>query len=427
MKKIYFFLTMALALFAQGIWAQAVSQTFNASGTYTVPVGYSAIVVVEAWGGGGSGGGGGAANGDRAGGGGGGYARVSYTLAAGSYAVTVGAGGIAPAASGVGQNGGNSIFAGPVTSLVAFGGTAGSNVNPGGAGGTGGSGPAGVVTHAGGAGGNRSNVSGGGGGGGSALAGANGSNGAAGVNAVGGAGGAGTGAGGAGGNNNAVSANGIAPGAGGGGKGANAATSGNGAAGRVVVTVTSSGPLPIKIYYFNAGKGTNVNTLNWQAECSSTQATFVIERSADGRNFTTINSITANQARCAQPFTYDDASASALAGTNFYRIKMIDIDGRETYTAIVKVGGQAKDMQLAGVLPNPVSTTAQLNITTSKKDKVDLAIISTEGKVVSKSTVQVQSGSTIVNLDVSGLSVGAYFVKGIFSDGQTNTIKFIKQ
>lgn len=184
-------------------------------------------------------------------------------------------------------------------------------------------------------------------------------------------------------------------------------------------------PLPVKIYYFNAGKGTNVNTLNWQAECSSTQATFEIERSADGRNFTSINTITASQARCAQPFSYDDASP--LAGTNFYRIKMIDIDGRATYTAIVKVGSQVKDMQLAGVLPNPVSNTAQLSITTSKKDKVELAIVNIEGKVVSKSTVQVQSGSTIVNLDVAGLTVGAYFIKGIFSDGQTNTVKFIKQ
>lgn len=186
-------------------------------------------------------------------------------------------------------------------------------------------------------------------------------------------------------------------------------------------------PLPIKIYYFNAGKGTNVNTLNWQAECSSTQATFVIERSSDGRNFTAINSITATQARCAQPFSYDDASTSALAGTSFYRIKMIDIDGRETYTAIVKVGGQAKDMQLAGVLPNPVSNTAQLSITTSKKDKVELSVVSIEGKVVSKNTVQVQSGSTIVNLNVAGLTGGTYFIKGIFSDGQTNTVKFIKQ
>ena len=184
-------------------------------------------------------------------------------------------------------------------------------------------------------------------------------------------------------------------------------------------------PLAIKIYYFNASKGNNANTLNWNALCSSSQATFEIQRSADGRDFNTINSITASQARCASPFSFDDASP--LPGTNFYRIKMIDIDGKIDYTSIVKVGAQVKDMQLVGIVPNPVSTTAQLNVTTAQKDKIDLSIISLEGKVVSKSTVSVQSGSSLISLDIANLATGAYFVRGVFSDGQVSTVKFVKQ
>ena len=184
-------------------------------------------------------------------------------------------------------------------------------------------------------------------------------------------------------------------------------------------------PLPIKIYYFNASKGTAANTLNWNADCSSTQATFEIERSADGTNFTTINSITASQARCALPFSYDDASP--LAGNNFYRIKIIDINGRVNYTSIVRVGGQQKDMQLVGVLPNPVSNTAQLNITTSKKENVELAVISLEGAIVYKKSVQLQAGSSYINLEIANLAPGTYLVRGVFGDGQTNAVKFIKQ
>jgi len=187
----------------------------------------------------------------------------------------------------------------------------------------------------------------------------------------------------------------------------------------------AGGPLAIKIDYFNASKGSVANTLNWSAECSSSLATFEIERSADGKNFTTINSITASQARCASPFSYDDASP--LAGTNFYRIKMVDIDGRISYTAIVKVGNQQKDIQLVGVLPNPVTNAAQLSIATTKKDNVELSVVSLEGKVVYKKSVQVQSGSSIVSLDVANLAPGAYFINGVFGDGQTNSIKFVKQ
>ncbi|MBS1512999.1 MAG: T9SS type A sorting domain-containing protein, partial [Bacteroidetes bacterium] len=70
---------------------------------------------------------------------------------------------------------------------------------------------------------------------------------------------------------------------------------------------------------------------------------------------------------------------------------------------------------------------AQLSVTASKKDKVDIAIISLEGKVMSRTTVSLQQGSSLVSVDVSGLSAGTYLIKGVFSDGQTNTVKFIKQ
>ena len=53
------------------IYAQPVSQTFNASGTYTIPNGYSANINVQVWGAGG-GGGYSAGNGNGGGGGGGG-------------------------------------------------------------------------------------------------------------------------------------------------------------------------------------------------------------------------------------------------------------------------------------------------------------------------------------------------------------------
>lgn len=184
-------------------------------------------------------------------------------------------------------------------------------------------------------------------------------------------------------------------------------------------------PLAIKVNYFNASGGNGVNMLNWNAACSSTQATFEIERSEDAMNFTTIHSITASQARCALPFSYNDVSP--LAGTSYYRIKIIDADGNISYTSKVKVSGQQKGMQLVAVLPNPVSNTAQLNITTAKKDKVELAIIALDGKVMYRNMVSLQPGSSIINLDVAGIATGTYFVRGVFANGQTSTIKFVKQ
>ncbi len=428
MKKNYFSITLLLILLHFFSNAQPVSQTFNASNTYTVPAGYSAVVTIQAWGGGGSGGGGAAGNGDRGGGGGGAYASTTgITLVAGSYTVTVGIGGVAPAASGAGQNGGTTTFFTGGTNVVAAGGTAGSNAGSPAGGGAGGTvaGSTGTIRFAGGAGGGRASGAGngGGGGGGSALTTANGGNGALSTNNVGGVAGTGTGNGGTGGANNGVGINGFAPGGGGGGKGTGGANSGNGAAGRVIVTVTTV--LPIDFTYFNASKNNGFNTLTWQASCNSSQAIFEVERSADGRNFTPINTITATQARCTEPFAYIDNNT--LTGVIYYRIKSIDDNGRAKYSAIIKLNGLQKDMRLVAVLPNPVSNLSQLNITTAKRDKVELTVISMEGKLVQRSTVQLQAGSSIINLDVANLHAGVYIIKGVFSHGETSTVKFVKQ
>lgn len=183
--------------------------------------------------------------------------------------------------------------------------------------------------------------------------------------------------------------------------------------------------LPIKFNYLNAAKGNGYNTLNWKATCSSAEVTFDIERSTDGRNFVAVNTFTASQSRCAQPFDYVDNNN--LTGTVFYRIKSIEITGTITYSNIVKVADQQKEMLLVAVSPNPVINQAQLNISTTKKDMVDLAIISIEGKMVQRSSVQLQAGTSIINLDVASLQKGVYMIKGTFSNGQTNTIKFTKQ
>ncbi len=183
--------------------------------------------------------------------------------------------------------------------------------------------------------------------------------------------------------------------------------------------------LPVKFSYLNAAKGNGYNTVNWKAACSSAEVTFSIERSADGRNFSAINTITASQARCAQPFDYVDNTN--LTGTVFYRIKSAEITGIVSYSNIVKLTGQQTDMLLTAVLPNPVVNQAQLSINTAKKDLMNLVIVSMDGKVLQRSSVQLQAGTSIINLDVATLQKGMYMIKGTFSNGQTNTLKFTKQ
>ncbi len=183
--------------------------------------------------------------------------------------------------------------------------------------------------------------------------------------------------------------------------------------------------LPIKFSYVNAAKANGYNMVYWKAACSSPEVTFSVERSADGSNFSSINTVYASQARCAQPFEYADNAP--LSGNVFYRIKSVEATGVISYSTIVKLSGQQSEMKLKAVLPNPVSTQAQLNILSPKKDQVSITVIAMDGRIVLQSSVQLQAGTSYVNLDVSQLQSGVYMIKGVFGNGDSNTIKFIKQ
>ena len=129
-----------------GFGYSQTTQTFNTSGTFTVPAGVTSVQV-QAWGAGGAGGGN-TTTADGAGGGGGGAYSITPLLlvAPGNHTVTVGTGGTG-VAGGIGQNGGDSWF-GTATTVLAKGGNGG---NPpvsgnGGIGGNGGAAASGFGT-----------------------------------------------------------------------------------------------------------------------------------------------------------------------------------------------------------------------------------------------------------------------------------------
>lgn len=238
-------LLVALHLSFEGI-AQT-TQTYNASGVFTVPAGVTSISV-EAWGGGG--GGGGRNNNGRSGGGAGGnYVTATYTVNFGDhFTVTVGTGGSGGNGGGDGSKGNPSWFgpAGstePTAPLLADGGN----------GGSGNSNTAGAAA----AGDSR---------GGTTILGSAGIAGNAGTNpGYGGQGGNGGGTGGTspGAQNNG--GNGTAPGGGGGGgyrTSSGNRSGGAGAAGSVTITYTIPGGSPTTYYSKASG--------NWNAAATWT-------------------------------------------------------------------------------------------------------------------------------------------------------------
>ncbi len=196
-----------------------------------------------------------------------------------------------------------------------------------------------------------------------------------------------------------------------------------GFSGFYVHTNFNGAPLPIIINYLNGHKQGNNHLLDWKVTCtSSPHVTMTLERSSDARNFTGLYTITADAARCAQPFDYTDA------GVNYYRLKMTDVDGKVSYSSIVSLINATKGIDVMNIAPNPVvNGNFNLKISSAEKMQVEILITDMQGRVLQKRSVNMIAGFNEIPMNVSNLLAGTYQLFGNTTDGRTKVLRFVIQ
>lgn len=188
-----------------------------------------------------------------------------------------------------------------------------------------------------------------------------------------------------------------------------------------------TGSLPVILANFDGRKTNGGNTITWKANCSANGVyTFELQRSNDGRNFTTVSSIKADRVRCEQPFDYTDNNFTAGA-TNYYRLRMIDADGKPSVSRVVAIINKSKGVVFAQLLPSVVSGKATVIISAATNETIAMTITDMNGRMVQQLRVAVQPGTNNVQINTAALSAGVYQLTGVSADGTTNSIRFIKQ
>ena len=185
--------------------------------------------------------------------------------------------------------------------------------------------------------------------------------------------------------------------------------------------------LPVDVNYFTGKKQGSNHLLDWKVTCNSTpRVTMLLERSGDSRNFSGLNIITADAARCNQPFNYTDTDP--LKGMNYYRLKMIDADGKISYSSIVALLNAIKGFEIISIAPNPVvGDNFKLNVASAQAGKMELIIFDMQGRLVNRQNVSLIAGFNSLPVNVAILSSGTYTIKVSMADEQTRIMRFVKQ
>ena len=184
--------------------------------------------------------------------------------------------------------------------------------------------------------------------------------------------------------------------------------------------------LPLSgIQSFDARVQNNDVVFSWSVICTAANVKMELQNSiGNADHFTTFYSITADKVRCGSPFNY--VHTGAAGNDNYYRIKITDLDGSISYSAIRHLSGKAKAL-LVSLLSNPVKERfAKINIESDKDTQYDLTVLDAQGRIMRKIKVNADKGFSQSLLDVQNLVQGLYFIK-ISENGQViKTIKMIK-
>jgi trimeric autotransporter adhesin len=182
---------------------------------------------------------------------------------------------------------------------------------------------------------------------------------------------------------------------------------------------SSNFTLPLDLLTFT-GRLQNNNTvlLNWKTENEINTSHFIVERSADGNNFSGIGNVSANGRNgVAGSFNYsftDNDAVNQSSQRLYYRLKMVDIDGTFKYSNIISVSLPLTIGKLS-ISPNPVIKDVKVTIASPAEGRVQWKLIDNVGRIILKGSENVKKGAgNNFTIGMTRLPAGTYYlsVKG---------------
>jgi hypothetical protein len=190
---------------------------------------------------------------------------------------------------------------------------------------------------------------------------------------------------------------------------------------------TAPRTLPVNLVSFNAAMVNKNVALTWTTSQEKNASHFTVERSTDGVEFTDAGIIfTEGNSENARSYNFKDPISTSGKGILYYRLKVVDMDGRFEYSQIrlIKLGDTRGKLELT-TFPNPVVNELRITIPESWQNRqVVYEVYSGDGQLLKRFLNKSATQTEIINMQF--YVPGTYIVKAL-NDKEIATQRVVKR
>ena len=184
----------------------------------------------------------------------------------------------------------------------------------------------------------------------------------------------------------------------------------NGGDNRVSLDMQINVILKIDLLSFSGRKTSSGVDLDWVVSPDSDPASFVVERSADGGNFTPVHTVPGTTGvRGSNGIAFHDADGNPLAGNSYYRLKMTDGQGKVSYSHIVTIRNGSGNENGLSIYPTFLRNDLLYCRTGQRIERASIQVTDMTGRVIAMKHLGAIAGGQTV-----GITLGQQLTKGIY-------------
>jgi len=195
----------------------------------------------------------------------------------------------------------------------------------------------------------------------------------------------------------------------------------------VTINFSAPGSLPVQLVSFQGNKNkSNKVSLQWKVADNQTASHFEVQRSSNGRDFTTIGIVFASEKTDVENYMFYETVNST--DKVMYRLIMIDKQQDASYSKILVFQNKSiGKSNLVKIFSNPVNDKLTFSYTSSSTQTADVKIYDMSGRIQLNQKITSYEGSNMVSLPLSSTFKPGFYVVEVNDGIERQVTKFVKQ